>query len=67
VKRHPFDPVSFVIGGVLIALGALIGTGQTTQLFSAWLAPAAVILLGVLVLVAGWRSSRSADAANVAG
>ena len=59
MKRHPFDAVSFLAGGVLLALGALVLTGETTRLFSAWLAPSVVILLGAVLLFAGWRSSRT--------
>ena len=67
MKRHPFDAVSFLVGGVVLAVGALVLTGETARLFTAWLAPSLVILLGVVVLFAGWRSSRPPGGSRSSG
>jgi hypothetical protein len=62
MKRHPFDPISFVSGALFLALGLLVFAGEAARVLSGtWLAPAAIIALGLLLLVAGWRSSRSSD------
>ncbi len=59
MKRHPSDPISFVSGALFLALGLLVFAGEAARVLSgAWLAPAAIIALGVLLLLAGWRSSR---------
>ena len=58
MKRHPFDPVSFVFGALLLALGLAVLAGDTTRLLGAWLAPALIIGLGALLLSLGWQSSR---------
>ena len=58
MKRHPFDPVSFVFGALLLALGLAVLAGDTTRLLGAWLAPAVIIGIGALLLFLGWQSSR---------
>lgn len=59
MKPHPFDPVSFIFGALLLGLGLLILAGEEARLLSAWLAPAVIIGLGLLLLIAGWQYSRT--------
>lgn len=61
MKPHPFDPISFIFGALLLALGVLIVAGEASRLVSAWLAPTLIIGLGVLLLIAAWHSSRTSD------
>jgi len=59
MKRHPFDALSFVFGALFLLLGLLVIAGDATRLLSAWLAPAAIIGLGMLLLFVGWQSTRA--------
>jgi len=59
MKRHPFDPISFIFGALLLALGLVVLAGDTTRLLGAWMAPAVIIGLGMLLLFIGWQSSRT--------
>jgi hypothetical protein len=55
VHRHPFDPVSAVLGILAVAAGLLVTLGEPTDLDSRgpwWLAGAAV-LVGVAIIP--WR------------
>lgn len=61
MKRHPFDAVSFIFGAVLLAIGILVAAGDTPRLLGAWLVPASVIGLGLLLLLLAWQSSRTDD------
>jgi hypothetical protein len=61
MKRHPFDPTSVIFGALLLALGLVVLAGDTTRLLGAWLAPAVIIGLGMLLLFIGWQSSRTND------
>ena len=61
MKRHPFDAVSFIFGAVLLAIGVLVAAGDTPRLLGAWLVPAFVIGLGLLLLLVAWQSSRTAE------
>jgi hypothetical protein len=58
MKLHRFDAVSFVFGAVFVALGLLVTLGESSSLLSAWLVPAVVIGLGLLLLLAAWQGSR---------
>ena len=60
MKAHPFDPVSFISGAFLLAIGLLVVGGDIAQRLGTWLAPAIIIGLGVILLAAGWQSSRAA-------
>jgi hypothetical protein len=62
MKRHPFDAVSFVFGAVLLAIGVLVAAGDTPRLLGAWLVPAFVIGLGIMLLLVAWQGSRTRDA-----
>lgn len=64
MKRHPFDPTSFIFGVVLAAAG--VGFFLADQLAwdvdGRWVLPAALIVLGIAGVagaVAGLRPSRS--------
>ena len=59
MKPHPFDPISFTFGALLLGLGLVVLAGDTTRLLSAWLAPAVIIGLGLLLLILGWQSTRT--------
>lgn len=61
MKRHPFDPISFVSGAALLALGAIVLAGDDPGLLGTWLVPVMVIGVGVLLLAAGWQSQRRRD------
>ena len=58
MKLHRFDGVSFVFGAIFVAVGLLVTLGESSTLLSAWLVPAVVIGLGLLMLVAAWQGSR---------
>lgn len=58
MKLHRFDAVSFVFGVIFVGLGLAVTLGESSTLLSAWLVPAVVIGLGMLLLVAAWQSSR---------
>ena len=66
MNRHPFDALSFTFGAVLLAIGVLVAAGDTPRLLEAWLVPAFVIGLGLLLLLVGWQSSRTPDAGGSA-
>jgi putative effector of murein hydrolase LrgA (UPF0299 family) len=61
MKRHPFDAVSFTFGAILVAIGAFVAAGDTPRLLGAWVVPAFVIGLGLLLLLVAWQSSRQSD------
>lgn len=53
MRRHAFDPVSFTFGVLFLAVAAagLTGPWALRDLDLAWLGPAALVLLGVVVLL----------------
>jgi hypothetical protein len=53
VKRHPFDPVAFIFGMIFLALGIPMAfSDRGLTLFEGrWVAPAVLIIAGVVVLV----------------
>ena len=57
MKSHSFDPLSFVFGLILLLLA---GAGAWNQSFrwdiGAWVLPAAVLFLGLALLVSTLRS-----------
>jgi hypothetical protein len=55
-----FDPVSFVAGAVICALGLLLLLDQTGQvdLGFAWAAPAALAAVGAILVVSGLSGRR---------
>ena len=69
MKRHNFDPLSFVFGVILILIAAAAVWDQSLRWdLNAWVVPAAVLVLGIGLLASALRpGSRdvSADAAAI--
>jgi hypothetical protein len=57
MRTHPFDAVSFVFGAIFAAVGLLALTGIATisLLDLRWLAPALLVLVGVVLVVSAAR------------
>jgi cytochrome c biogenesis protein CcdA len=57
VERHPFDPLSFVFGllFVLIGLLGLTDVVELTWFDLRWIAPAVLVVLGLLLVVTAGR------------
>lgn len=53
MDRHPFDPVSFVFGVLFCAAGLIVLSGGSITDEGAVLLPAALIGLGVAVMLRG--------------
>ena len=53
MKRHPFDPVAFIFGMIFLAVGIPMAfSDRGLTLFEGrWIAPAVLIIIGVVVLV----------------
>ncbi len=53
VKRHPFDPISFVLGLAFASLGLffLFGDRSVADIGAQWIWPFPVLLVGVLAVV----------------
>ena len=62
MKRHAFDPVAFIFGMIFLALGVPMAfSDRGLTLFEGrWIAPAVLIVAGVVVLVST-RSRREQD------
>ena len=63
MKRHTFDPISFLFGAVFIAVSALFAYGNfvlTTERLR-WLGAGFLLLLGVGLLVTSTRRTRDRD------
>jgi hypothetical protein len=48
--RHPFDPVSLVLGTLFCAAGTIVLLGGTLPEESAWLVPVGLLGLGAALL-----------------
>ena len=59
MKRHEFDPLSFVFGALLAAVGlaVLLGGGHAANLHLRWVWPVLLLGLGVIMLVAASKRS----------
>jgi hypothetical protein len=57
MRTHPFDAVSFVFGAIFTAVGLLAVTGIATisLLDLRWLAPAVLVLIGLVLVVSAAR------------
>jgi hypothetical protein len=66
MERHRFDPFSFVLGVLVVALAAagLLGPGSLASVDLRWAVPAVLVALG-LALVATTVGRASADRAPV--
>jgi len=62
MKRHSFDPISFVFGLVVAAIGFvfLFGKADVTDFHGAWIWPFPVIALGLLMLLTARRRGEEA-------
>jgi hypothetical protein len=56
VARHPFDPVSFVLGGVAVASGAVVLADRSLTDDARVLLPAGLIALGIALFTKVVRS-----------
>ena len=61
MKSHPFDPISFISGAVVLVIGVLILAGDGARQLSTWLGPIGIIGLGALLLFIGWQSTRTSE------
>jgi hypothetical protein len=59
MKKHTFDPLSFVAGAIflMISAAAVLNTNLDYEL-SGWVLPASVLVLGVGLLAASLRGMR---------
>ncbi len=57
MRRHPFDPVSFILGVSAAAFGAffLFGDASATDVGWDWIWPMPLIVLGLLFVVSAGR------------
>jgi hypothetical protein len=62
MKKHTFDPLSFVAGAIflMISAAAVLNTDLDYEL-SGWVLPASVLVLGVGLLAASLRGMKSED------
>ena len=62
MKRHPFDPVSFVFGLIFVLMAAAASVNDRIDWdLAPWLIPAAVLMLGIGLLASALRSTKSND------
>ena len=62
MKRHPFDPVSFVFGLIFVLMaGAAAVNDEIDWDLAPWLIPAAVLMLGIGLLASAIRSSSNEE------
>ena len=63
MKRHPFDPVSFVFGVLFLGVGLPLMMSDTDFSFldGTWMFPAFLIFAGVVILVTARGSKTSND------
>ncbi len=57
VKRHAFDPISFVLGLAFAALGLffLVGDRSVADIGAQWIWPFPVLLVGLLAVISAVR------------
>ena len=63
MKRHDFDPISFVFGAIFVAVSAMVAYGNfvlTTERLR-WLGAAFLLALGVGLLVTSTRQARDRE------
>lgn len=60
MKRHPFDPVAFIFGLIFLAVGIPMAfSDRGLTLFAGrWIAPAVLIVAGVVVLLSTRNKQR---------
>ncbi len=63
MKRHAFDPISFVFGALLMAMAAgAVWNDQFDWNIGVWILPAAVLVLGIGLLASAIRNTTRTDA-----
>ena len=57
MKRHPFDPISFILGASAVAFGGffLFGDASAADVGWDWIWPLPLIVLGLLFVVSAGR------------
>jgi hypothetical protein len=59
VDRHGFDAISLLFGALFAIVGLVLIAGAGVQLVTgSWLAPAAAITIGIVLLIAAPRPAR---------
>jgi uncharacterized membrane protein YccC len=62
MKRHSFDPISFVFGIILLAMAAgAVWNDQIDWNIGVWILPTAVLVLGIGLLASTIRSTTRSD------
>jgi putative Mn2+ efflux pump MntP len=64
MRRHAFDPVAFTFGALFlaIAVAGMTGPWSLRDLDLAWLGPAVLVFLGLVVLLTALTPRRAASA-----
>ncbi|HSJ70563.1 MAG TPA: hypothetical protein VLA29_02830 [Acidimicrobiia bacterium] len=63
MKRHAFDPISFVFGIILMAMAAgAVWNDQIDWNIGVWILPTAVLVLGIGLLTSTIRNTTRSDA-----
>lgn len=58
MKRHAFDPLSFVFGVIFVAMAAAAAVNdQVDWNLGPWVLPAAILMLGIGLLASALRLS----------
>ena len=62
MKKHTFDPLSFIAGAILLVIagGSLVNTNLDYRL-EEWVLPASVLVLGIGLLAASIRGLTARD------
>lgn len=63
MKRHPFDPVSFIFGLLFLGFAAplLFSNADFNFLDRTWVFPTFLVVAGLIVLISAKNSSRPDD------
>ena len=56
MKRHRFDPISFIFGLIFLTIASVFALGEQSIDLDAWVLPGALMFLGVGLLVVTIRS-----------
>jgi branched-subunit amino acid permease len=66
VRTHPFDPVAFVFGLIFVAVAAVGLTDLATITLTdlRWIGPAALVLVGIVLVISAARSDDAPSVEN---